>query len=271
MRRTALALALAAALSAAPALAAEEAEVRCVELTADMAIGATDSSTGGQVSALQAFLRDAGTLNAEPTGFFGLLTKDALISFQESNDIGPANGAVGLVTRDVIRRQSCSRASGSSGAATTVRVGTVSFDLSPVPSRTGSSAATGSSKSTSKVKVVMKASIEETAGGEGTLTASVAPRSTNDQIEVWELEVQCVKGVTVTSGQANLCGQKVGKYAYALAEPDLGFTLLTAAVENSLAKRNTVKLFLKAYDAEGNLVAKASKRLRISALPGSGE
>lgn len=271
MRRTTIAIALAAALSAAPALAAEEAEVRCVELTADMAIGATDSSTGGQVSALQAFLRDAGKLDAEPTGFFGLLTKDALISFQESNDIGPANGAVGSVTRDVIRRQSCSRSAGTTGSTATVRVGTVSFDLTPVPDRTRSAVTTGSSGPTSKVKVVMKASIEETADGEGTLTASVAPRSTNDQIEVWELEVQCVKGVTVTSGQANLCGQKIGKYAYALAEPDRGFTLLTAAVENSLEKRNTVKLFLKAYDAEGNLVAKASKRLRISALPESGE
>ena len=68
--------------------------------------GSRDSKTNGQVSDLQGFLQDAGYLYSDPTGYFGLLTRKAVESFQSANGITP-NGLVGPYTRAKIKEVSC--------------------------------------------------------------------------------------------------------------------------------------------------------------------
>lgn len=53
-----------------------------------------------EVKVLQQYLMEKGYLHTkEPTGYFGSLTKDAVIKFQIKNNISPAVGYVGPITR----------------------------------------------------------------------------------------------------------------------------------------------------------------------------
>lgn len=272
IRRTLAAALFALALPVSAGAATAAGDVKCVDLPANLAVG----STGAAVSALQAFLRDAGFFDGEPTAYFGNMTAQAVIAFQGSKDISPANGVAGETTRAAIRRQSCSRVSADAAAAASgavsVTAGGVKFDLTPVPNRSGGSRSSygssgSSSKATGKFKIVLNAKAEKTADGEADLSVSVGPRSTNRQVEIWELAIDCNRGASVMSGSENLCGRTVSKYAYALAAPEEGFTVLTADLRNSLSKRVAVNLELRALDAEGNLMAREPKKVRISAGP----
>lgn len=61
-------------------------------------------SRGQNVSKLQNFLKDQGVYSGPVTGYFGPLTKRAVIVFQKQNGIAPAAGFVGPVTRTFILR-----------------------------------------------------------------------------------------------------------------------------------------------------------------------
>lgn len=78
----------------------------CVELTSDMRYGMKDSQVNGQVSDLQLFLQDKGYLSSDPTGYFGGLTRSAVMKFQVSKGI-TGNGLVGPLTRGKIKALSC--------------------------------------------------------------------------------------------------------------------------------------------------------------------
>jgi len=60
-----------------------------------------------EVKSLQSFLKQKGYLNTEPTGFFGSLTTKAVIDFQKANNINPAVGYVGSITRAKIQSLAC--------------------------------------------------------------------------------------------------------------------------------------------------------------------
>lgn len=63
----------------------------------------TVGSQGEDVIALQQILIDAGLLNIPaPTGYFGPLTKAAVIAYQQQHDITPSSGFVGVKTRAVL-------------------------------------------------------------------------------------------------------------------------------------------------------------------------
>ena len=53
------------------------------------------------VRALQEYLAEAGFFTANPTGYFGSITKKAVIAFQLANDL-PGTGFVGTLTRGVL-------------------------------------------------------------------------------------------------------------------------------------------------------------------------
>ncbi len=65
-----------------------------------------DSNSNGEVSILQDFLQSKGYLNSEPTGYFGLLTFQAVKSFQTANGL-TADGSVGPITRAKINALMC--------------------------------------------------------------------------------------------------------------------------------------------------------------------
>ncbi len=79
----------------------------CINLTSDMQITSSDASTDGQVTFLQTFLKSKKYLKSEPTGYFGLLTEDAVKKFQALNDIKSVPGKVGESTRLYINNLSC--------------------------------------------------------------------------------------------------------------------------------------------------------------------
>ena len=85
----------------------------CTDLQNDLAHRSTDSQTNGEVSLLQAFFQSVTSpttgvqyLTGEPTGFFGQLTKAAVIQFQADNGLR-ATGVAGPATRAKIRNFSC--------------------------------------------------------------------------------------------------------------------------------------------------------------------
>ena len=81
--------------------------LECTSLTSiNLRYRSRDIATNGQVSDLQDFLQSKGYLNSEPTGYFGLMTFQAVKSFQSANGISPT-GYVGPLTRGKIASQSC--------------------------------------------------------------------------------------------------------------------------------------------------------------------
>ena len=88
-------------------------EAECTDLQNELSYRSTDSQTGGEVSLLQAFFQAATSpttgvqyLTGEPTGFFGQLTKAAVIQFQRDNNL-TATGVVDSATRAKIKEISC--------------------------------------------------------------------------------------------------------------------------------------------------------------------
>lgn len=70
----------------------------CTLLTYNLSFGSRDSRTGGNVTVLQDFLRSAGYLNSESSGYFGSLTFKAVKDYQRAYGIS-AYGYVGPITR----------------------------------------------------------------------------------------------------------------------------------------------------------------------------
>ncbi|MSR71578.1 MAG: hypothetical protein EXS50_02855 [Candidatus Taylorbacteria bacterium] len=87
----------------------------CITLTKDLYVGLSDSSTQGEVSILQNFLKTKGyATSLSVTGFFGVGTQVAVQTFQSRSNIvssgSPSStgyGAVGALTRKKIKDISC--------------------------------------------------------------------------------------------------------------------------------------------------------------------
>ena len=79
------------------------AQSSCVSLPNNL----KERDQSNEVKSLQSFLKQKGYLNTEPTGFFGTLTTKAVIAFQKANNITPAVGYVGSVTRAKIQSLAC--------------------------------------------------------------------------------------------------------------------------------------------------------------------
>lgn len=78
----------------------------CLVLTNNLFWGSRDYWTNGQVTKLQVFLVAQGDLNHAPTGYFGILTWNAVRKFQREHNI-ISTGFVGPLTRAEIQRVSC--------------------------------------------------------------------------------------------------------------------------------------------------------------------
>ncbi|WZN60266.1 PG_binding_1 domain-containing protein [Chloropicon roscoffensis] len=62
-------------------------------------------SYGGDVNCLQQFLSRKGLLKEEPTGYYGDKTEKAVLSWQKGNGVRPANGILGLASRQLYARK----------------------------------------------------------------------------------------------------------------------------------------------------------------------
>lgn len=80
----------------------------CVGLTRDMRLGATDSSTGGEVSKLQDLLRSFGYTVTDTTGVFGRSTSAALSAFRVDFGLPSATG-VNSSLRSVLSNVGCGK------------------------------------------------------------------------------------------------------------------------------------------------------------------
>jgi peptidoglycan hydrolase-like protein with peptidoglycan-binding domain len=105
-------------------------------------------ATGTDVLILQDFLRTKGFLSKTPTGVFDLMTKNAVISFQVSQNITPADGFVGSVTRSAINTISKAKtvkatSSIVSACVQTVTIDTYTFKLETCSYRGAGSVKTG--------------------------------------------------------------------------------------------------------------------------------
>ena len=78
----------------------------CLVLGQQLQYRSRDSQTNGDVSSLQDFLQSQGYLSSEPTGYFGLVTRRAVIAFQKANGLS-ANGVADAATRAKINKLSC--------------------------------------------------------------------------------------------------------------------------------------------------------------------
>lgn len=78
----------------------------CLDLQNNLRYRMRDIETSDDILSLQDFLQANGYLNTEPTGFFGVLTLQAVKNFQQANGISPT-GFVGPITRAKIKALSC--------------------------------------------------------------------------------------------------------------------------------------------------------------------
>jgi peptidoglycan hydrolase-like protein with peptidoglycan-binding domain len=78
----------------------------CFSIDSNLSVGARDRMTNGSVINLQAFLRSRGHLKAEPTGYFGALTLQAVKDFQRANGL-PPTGFFGAMSRAKMRVLTC--------------------------------------------------------------------------------------------------------------------------------------------------------------------
>jgi len=83
-------------------------------------INMTVGSKGNDVTELQARLADEGVYTGPVTGFFGPLTRAAVISYQQAHNITPAVGYVGPITRGVLN-EGVSNAAAASSALSPVQ------------------------------------------------------------------------------------------------------------------------------------------------------
>lgn len=76
----------------------------CPVLSYNLTIGASDYTTGGQVSQLQSFLRSRYGDARLAGGYYGQLTTYYVTRFQQEQGVYPATGGVGPITRQAIQR-----------------------------------------------------------------------------------------------------------------------------------------------------------------------
>ncbi len=72
----------------------------CVDLSQDLTLGATDSSTNGAVSQLQSFLESQGYFTYQgPKGYYGFITAQAVGQYQMAHGLvsSSADSAYGIV------------------------------------------------------------------------------------------------------------------------------------------------------------------------------
>ncbi len=83
--------------------------VTCLNLGQNTTIGESDAVTNpklGVIYNLQTFLRREGYLKVDPSGYFGVLTRAAVILYQRERGL-PSTGYVGPMTRAEIKSQTC--------------------------------------------------------------------------------------------------------------------------------------------------------------------
>ncbi len=99
----------------------------CVTIPTNLMIGSSDAYSGSYIRALQTYLYEHGYLLHEPTGYFGSLTRGAVVSFQRAQGISPT-GYVGPMTREQIQKLTCGTVQNpvsiSYATPTTAQVGT---------------------------------------------------------------------------------------------------------------------------------------------------
>lgn len=83
----------------------------CVSLNNNLRFRSRDSSTSGEVTILQNFLRSKNYLSVASTGYFGPLTLQGAKNFQRDNGITPIAGFVGPITRAKIKLLTCNSSS----------------------------------------------------------------------------------------------------------------------------------------------------------------
>jgi hypothetical protein len=78
----------------------------CVGLDANLGVSARDRDQIGPVYRLQQYLQSLGFLKVTPTGYYGVLTLQAVKDFQRAHGV-PPTGFVGPLTRAKVRAVSC--------------------------------------------------------------------------------------------------------------------------------------------------------------------
>ncbi|MBV9349512.1 MAG: peptidoglycan-binding protein, partial [Patescibacteria group bacterium] len=106
----------------------------CIVLSHNLSAGASDSSAGGDVSALQAYLNQQNYLSTSAVGIFGPKTYAAVKSFQVAHGL-PATGYVGPLTRAVLNcgTQTLLPPTSVSGSGTSVTSSSSSNSNNPAP------------------------------------------------------------------------------------------------------------------------------------------
>lgn len=97
--------------------------------------GSTDANTAGEVSRLQSILYKARFLETEPTGYFGVLTENAVRKYQYSKNI-QSTGTVGPTTRAALSNCSSNNYTPSPATGNPLAISFYSFNkksILPVP------------------------------------------------------------------------------------------------------------------------------------------
>jgi hypothetical protein len=245
----------------------------CVDLTREMGQGATDAVTGGEVSELQLFLSANAYLDSEPTGYFGPLTRAALLAFQEELSI-KGNGTVGPVTRTAIRRESCAEAeinasrSAASGVWST-NANSVSFDFTPVSfgGKGAVSFSTDEDEEEDAPQVGLRLDVESVSKWESEVNVVVDPSRVADEVAVWELQIECAKGAVALEGNNDRCGDTIAVYAYDRDDVDARFDIARLRLLNTRTAKSSVKLWAREFDDRDEELDRTWEKVKLGAAP----
>ena len=217
--------------------------VYCPNLTSTFQKGARDSTTGGQVSELQAFLSDYYNLDDGILvgGYFGKLTQKYVVQFQTEQNL-PAFGIVGSLTRAKIA-EACD-GSTSDTLTVTLQSGTapltVQFGLNTSNSGNTYTLDFGDGSAKYMTTSVGRDGVSHTYGSPGSYTATLSTRASGCAIDappIGPCTPRTISTVTVTVSGSSLEFTQLDGDVY-VAQDDGSFTPFPDQVsEEALTKR----------------------------------
>lgn len=227
--------------------------------TKNLAVGSTDSP---DVLALQCFLISKGHLaSTVKSGYFGALTKAALIKYQQSKGEEVATGYFGPVTRAVVNADLASTPTVSTTTATSLIIEKVSTSVSQE---------LGSDSTTSDDRGVYKFTFKVRPVGGGAYIPLTAIRSVGSPsvLAGVNFSVEDEDNFTATSGQATASlsqvsgGDRIGNYVKIEEDETVTF-VLTASFDASLNDYYKLQMLNVGYSGTASTPTRSQDALPV--------
>ena len=245
MKKLSLLAAAALVLSAAANGGAAEAKTSLCLNLGNLYVGNSDATKSGQVANLQRFLGEVGYLNAAATGYFGVMTQDAVKRFQGDYEL-EQTGYVGPATSLKIEEIGC----GTKAVASKPVNGDLATDLSLYDKI--------------KLTVKRKGAIDIDGGASYAIEAKAGNKKAN--VGYWIMSADCEDDVEVSFKVGGDCYEDTGQIS-STAKAYGNMTGYSAYIKNEGDEKSSVTITATAYTPSGQMIGSKGKRLSVPVGP----